>query len=84
MFKGRASMMIIISVAIGAMAALMTGCASTAVGGQSASNSADKTLKITIPGEPTTTDPTKEIETNAEAITSQTNEGIYRDRKSVV
>ncbi|KRM57157.1 hypothetical protein C5L31_000447 [Secundilactobacillus malefermentans] len=78
MFKGRASMMIIISVAIGAMAALMTGCASTAVGGQSASNSADKTLKITIPGEPTTTDPTKKIETNAEAITSQTNEGIYR------
>lgn len=74
MFKRRASMMILISVVFGAMAALMSGCASTAVGGQSI----DKTLKITIPGEPATADPTKVIETNGGAVTTQTQEGIYR------
>ncbi|GAK47981.1 ABC transporter substrate-binding protein [Secundilactobacillus oryzae JCM 18671] len=67
-------MMILISVVFGAMAALMSGCASTAVGGQSI----DKTLKITIPGEPATADPTKVIETNGGAVTTQTQEGIYR------
>lgn len=66
----------IVSVAIGVMAVLLSGCASTAVGG--GAGSAEKALKITIPGEPLTIDPTKSIETNGGAVIDQVSEGIYR------
>ncbi|MEY2349488.1 peptide ABC transporter substrate-binding protein [Lentilactobacillus buchneri] len=66
----------IISVVIGFMAVLLSGCASTAVGG--GAGSAEKALKITIPGEPLTIDPTKSIETNGGAVIDQVSEGIYR------
>nr|WP_252892981.1 hypothetical protein [Lentilactobacillus otakiensis] len=65
-----------ISVVIGFMAVLLSGCASTAVGG--GVGSAEKALKITIPGEPLTIDPTKSIETNGGAVIDQVSEGIYR------
>ncbi|MTV83117.1 peptide ABC transporter substrate-binding protein [Secundilactobacillus folii] len=69
-------MIIIVSIAMGMMSALLGGCASTVVGG--AGNSADKTLKVTIPGEPMTIDPNKSIETNGAAVIDQISEGIYR------
>lgn len=66
----------IISVVIGFMAVLLSGRASTAVGG--GAGSAEKALKITIPGEPLTIDPTKSIETNGGSVIDQVSEGIYR------
>lgn len=53
---------------------LLGGCASNA----NAKSNAEKTLKVTIPGEPLTIDPNKSIETNGAAIIDQTTEGIYR------
>lgn len=69
-------MIVIVSIAMGMMSALLGGCASTVVGG--AGDSASKTLKVTIPGEPMTIDPNKSIETNGAAVIDQISEGIYR------
>ncbi len=66
----------IVSVAMGLMAVLLSGCVSTAVGG--GAGSTEEALKITIPGEPLTIDPTKSIETNGGAVIDQVSEGIYR------
>nr|WP_324196350.1 peptide ABC transporter substrate-binding protein [Bombilactobacillus apium] len=58
------------------MAVLLGGCSSKS------SKQAEQPLKITIPGEPMTIDPSKSIETNGGAVIEQISEGIYRrDRK---
>lgn len=62
------------SIMMGVVSVLLCGCASDA----SAKSGAEKTLKVTIPGEPMTIDPNKSIETNGAAVIDQTSEGIYR------
>lgn len=67
---------VIITFVTGVMAVLLlSGCTTTAVNGGA---DISKTLKITIPGEPMTVDPTKSIETNGGAVIDQISEGIYR------
>ncbi|WP_283678511.1 peptide ABC transporter substrate-binding protein [Lentilactobacillus sp. Marseille-Q4993] len=71
---------VIISLICSVMAVLLTGCVSSITGAKQDDDS--QTLKITIPGEPLTIDPTKVIETNGSAVDDQTTEGIYRKDKN--
>lgn len=61
-------------------ALLLTGCLGAVSNSSKTTSTADqnRTLGITIPGEPMTTDPTTSIETNGGAVITQTGEGIYR------
>lgn len=61
-------------------ALLLTGCLGAVSNSSKTTSTVDqnRTLGITIPGEPMTTDPTTSIETNGGAVITQTGEGIYR------